>query len=431
MTSYGLISHPAFRLLCGFYAILVTLLESPEMALPRKQSVLIVGAGPAGLVAAKTFKQAGYLVTVYEAAERVGGMWRDGYGGPGDKCSPDMRTNLSRFTVAFPDLSWRSVKPEQLKSSVNPPVFPKAWQVGQYLETYAKTFGIMDNIALRTRVVKTYLQDDQTWKVTSDNGSGELSTNTFDRLVIASGFFDKPSQSFDPSPSKNLPNIQHSSRFRTVSHLSKIPGKIAVIGGGISGSEAASQAAFQISNSKHSPGKEKSVHAKSTIYHILNRPFYCMPRYFPQDPQDQDGKFNPAPKFLPLDLVLYNLSRRGDGEITASIATVPPEKAQKGHEFLRSSLGGDQSEFGYPELVYDSEYTQHPGYTGITDTYMEFVRDGTIVPVQGWAEKVSQQTDSGLFDIDLKKYTPWYHTREKEATVCPRLTYLIHKTDVK
>ena len=90
--------------------------------------------------------------------------------------------------------------------------------------------------------------------------------------LFASGFFDQPFRSFDPS-SKGLPSIQHSSRFRNVSELSKIPGKIVVIGGGISGSEAASQAAFQISNAKHSPGKEKPVHAESKVYHIFNRPF--------------------------------------------------------------------------------------------------------------------------------------------------------------
>lgn len=389
------------------------------MALP-KRSVLIVGAGPAGLVAAKTFKQAGYAVSVYEAAERVGGMWRDEQGGPGDKCSPDMRTNLSRFTVAFPDLPWKSVNPilqSNANSQADPPLFPKAWQVGQYLETYAKTFGIVDNIILQRRVVDTHLQDDGTWKVTSNDGSGDSSTDTFDRLIVASGFFRKPSHTFDPSPSKDLANIQHSSRFRDVGELSSLPGKIVVIGGGISGSEAASQAAFQISNAKYSPGKEKPAYAASKVYHVINRPFYCMQRYLPQDPQDKDGKFNPAPSFLPIDLVLFNLSRRGDGEITAAIDTVPPEKARKGHEFLRASLGGDQSEFGYPELVYETERMQHPGYTGITDTYMEFVRDGSIVPVRGWVENVTQQPDSDLLAIKLKQYEPWYYTSEKEATV--------------
>ncbi|KNG49273.1 hypothetical protein TW65_04254 [Stemphylium lycopersici] len=388
------------------------------MSLPSKSSVLIVGAGPAGLVAAKTFKQYGYNISIYEAADRVGGMWRDEHGGPGDKCSPDMRTNLSRFTVAFPDLSWNSVNLTTSQSSldlpIDPPMFPKAWQVGQYLGSYAKTFGLIENIILRRRVVNASLQEDKTWKVISEDDSGQLSSGTFDHLIVASGFFNKPSASFDPS-SQGLPNIQHSSRFRSLSELSSLSGKIVVIGGGISGSEAASQAAFQISTARNSPSKTKPAHAESTIYHVINRPFYCLPRYLPQDPQLQNGSFNPAPKFLPLDLILYNLSRRGGGEISAAITTVPPEKAQKGHEFLRTSAGGNQDEFGYPELVYRSEQTQHPGYTGITDTYMEFVRSGVIVPIQGWVNKVKQQTDSSLLNIELQQYEPWYYTPERDA----------------
>jgi hypothetical protein len=382
------------------------------------KSVLIVGAGPAGLVAAKTFKQYGYTVSVYDAADRVGGMWRDDRGGPGDKCSPHMRTNLSRFTVAFPDLSWTSVDLSGGNGSTPDclPMFPQAWQVGRYLETYAKEFDITPCLSLRRRVVNAFLEEDQTWKVISEDGSGEPETRTFDHLTVASGFFNKPAHTFDPSPTKDLPNIQHSSRFRYLPELTSSSGKIVVIGGGISGSEAAAQAAFQISNAKHAPSKTKSAHALSKVYHIINRPFYCLPRYLPQNPQTSDGDVNPAPKFHPLDLVMYNLSRRGGGEILASITTVPPEKARKGHEFLRTVSGGDQSDVGHSELVYQDSQMQYPAYTSITDTYLEFVRSGVIIPVKGWVEGVTQKGAGDRFDIHLKQYDPWYHAPNKEAT---------------
>jgi hypothetical protein len=132
---------------------------------------------------------------------------------------------------------------------------------------------------------------------------------------------------------------------------------------------------------------------------------------------DEDGNFNAAPKFLPLDLILYNLSRRGGGEISAAISTVPPEKAKKGHEFLRSVLGGDQSDIGSQKLVYMEDQMQYPGYTGITDTYTEFVRSGIIVPVKGWVEQVKQQSNGSSFDISLKQYEPWYHAPSMEAAV--------------
>ncbi|KAG9196644.1 hypothetical protein G6011_01765 [Alternaria panax] len=379
----------------------------------EEQSICIVGAGPAGLAAARSFKQHGCAVTVYEAADRVGGMWRDERGGSGEKCSPEMRTNLSRYTVAFSDLPWTSVDLDLSTPATHaptaPPTFPRAWQVGRYLEAYAQSFGITENLLLGKRVVNASLQENHTWRVISDDGTGQLDSRTFDRLVVASGFFNKPAGTFDPTPSRNLSNIQHSSKFRALSELTSSPGKVVVIGGGISGSEAAAQAAFQISNAKHSPSQETSTHADSRVFHIINRPFYCLPRHLPRNPQSQDGNFNPAPKFLPLDLALYNLSRRGDGEISAAIATVPPEKARQGHAFLRASIGCDQIGAAHAELAYTASQTQHPGYTGITDTYTEFVRSGIIVPVRGWVERVSQANDGNLLDISLKQYEPWYH----------------------
>ena len=388
------------------------------------KSVCIVGAGPAGLVAAKTFLQQGtILVTVYEAASRVGGMWRGQQGEQGDKCSPEMRTNLSRFTVAFSDLSWSSVdlsNPETETLPSSPPMFPRAWQVGRYLEAYKTKFELESCIYLKKRVIRAWLLEDlKTWRVvTEDIDTKVQDTRTFDYLIIASGFFDKPGNSFKPSSNQSSPNIQHSSRFRDLKGLTDAAGKIVVVGGSISGSEASAQAALQISDAQVSPAKPESVHAGSKVYHIVNRPFYCLPNYLPRDPHESETQnYNLAPKFLPADLVLYNLSRRGDGDISAAITTVPPEKAQKGHEFMRALVGGDQRDLGSPELVYRPEFTQHPGYVGLTDTYAEFVRSGIIVPVQGWVDEVKGQGSSKMFDITLKQYDPWYHKPSDSAKV--------------
>ncbi|KAF2831870.1 hypothetical protein CC86DRAFT_82469 [Ophiobolus disseminans] len=399
------------------------------------KSVCIVGAGPAGLVAAKTLLQTGgYHISIYEAAERVGGMWRGRRGQYGDKCSPEMRTNLSRFTVAFSDLAWSSVDSWQTNSGValntKPPMFPKAWQVGQYLEAYARKFGVDANVEYNTRVTKAKILGNlEQWEITCVNSATkQTSLHTFDYLIVASGFFGQPMSSFDPSPTGQSTSIMHSSKFREVSALTEKPGKIVVIGGGISGSEAAAQAASQISSARHSPGKTKPAHSGSTIYHVVNRPFYCLPRYLPQEPSLPDGNPNPAPDFLPLDLAMYNLSRRGKGEISASINTVPPDKTMKGHEFMRSVIGGDQNTIGRPELVYTPEQTQHPGYTGITDTYMEFVRSGLIVPVQGWAEKVQAGANDSGFSITVNSRQPWASPDSHEGITITEVTGIVEAT---
>jgi cation diffusion facilitator CzcD-associated flavoprotein CzcO len=91
-------------------------------------------------------------VTVFEASQRIGGLW------PVDKVddegllNPDMCVNQSRHTVSFSDLAW-----EEEKAS-----FPKAWEVGKYLERYVKTYGV--EVRLGSRVMETNM-DEEGWKV--------------------------------------------------------------------------------------------------------------------------------------------------------------------------------------------------------------------------------------------------------------------------
>lgn len=362
-----------------------------------------------------------YDVTVFEAGNGIGGMWRALPGEDGDKCDPNMPTNLSRFTVAFSDLSWFSVDISDpvtgTPSPAVPPMFPKAWQVGRYLRKYAHKFGVESLVHCNTRVLDArFNYNSSQWNVEiADTIANHRRVLPYDHLVVASGFFGHPIArnfigrvvpSFDPGQlDDDSKNYQHSSRFRSMSGLTDHSGKIVVIGGGISGSEAAAQAAMQISSAKYSPGG-KPIHADNCVYHIINRPFYTMPRYLPQDPVTPDSALNPAPSFLPLDLVLYNLTRRGGGEITASITTVPPEKAKKGHQFLRTVIGSDQTDLGHTALVYNEDLVQYPAYTGITDTYSEFVRSGMIVPVQGWVDRVSPHSSGGM-EVEILAKAPW------------------------
>ncbi|KAF2810188.1 uncharacterized protein BDZ99DRAFT_462786 [Mytilinidion resinicola] len=128
-----------------------------------------------------------------------------------------------------------------------------------------------------------------------------------------------------------------------------------VVGGGISGSEAAAKAAFQISNAKYGP-MENTERGNRKVYHVLSRPFYCLPRYLPLDPYSPDKQdYNIAPTFLPLDACMYNLTRRLEGPITHMHGRMPPERALKSHQFIRFMLGGDQRDLGYPELVYNQQ----------------------------------------------------------------------------
>jgi len=78
---------------------------------------------------------------VIEKLDRIGGLWPTSKHDNG-MVNPDMCTNQSRHTVSFSDLAWPKTAPE----------FPKAWQVGQYLQRYVEKYPGFE-IKLGTKVV--------------------------------------------------------------------------------------------------------------------------------------------------------------------------------------------------------------------------------------------------------------------------------------
>lgn len=70
-----------------------------------------------------------------------------------------MRTNLSRFTVGFSDLAWESV----LGDKEVVPMFPRAWQVGLYLERYADRYVPSEVVRLGCEVLRTVRGEGGWW----------------------------------------------------------------------------------------------------------------------------------------------------------------------------------------------------------------------------------------------------------------------------
>ncbi len=130
--------------------------------------VAIVGAGPGGLAAAKYAIEAGFDVTVFEASADLGGQWHTTADHSG--VWPGMHTNTSRAMTAFSDFP----------APADHPLHPAAEQVHAYLRAYARKFGVTDRIRFRS-------------PVESVRAGWEVDGEPFDRVVIASGRFRKPS----------------------------------------------------------------------------------------------------------------------------------------------------------------------------------------------------------------------------------------------
>jgi cation diffusion facilitator CzcD-associated flavoprotein CzcO len=221
-----------------------------------------------------------YRVTVLEKSHRIGGLWPVSKVDDG-LVNPDMCVNQSRHTVSFSDLAWPETAPE----------FPKAWQVGEYLERYVKTYPGYE-IRTNCKVLKTELREGK-WKVHVEDRASAVPIPQlleFDHLIVASGFFGKPI----------LPNILeglkapvvHSAQYRSVKNLltnekkqSKSGRQIVVVGGQMSGVEIAANIAHQLSSASHSPG-DNSIPNASEYYvtNVIQRPFWIMPFLFPRNP---------------------------------------------------------------------------------------------------------------------------------------------------
>ncbi|KAL2351600.1 hypothetical protein BJ546DRAFT_851705, partial [Cryomyces antarcticus] len=150
-------------------------------------------------------------------------------------------------------------------------------------------------------------------------------------------------------------------------------------------SEAAASVAFQISSTNYSP-KSNHEFRNFKIHHIASRPFYALAPILLRFGQQTSDVSPLAPTFLPLDLTMYDYSRRTDNRETgfsvARSGLVNRVQAKGKHTYLRSLVGND----GCSSILHHrnaSKDCDRPPYVAISETYSEFVRSGAILPRKG------------------------------------------------
>lgn len=137
----------------------------------------IVGAGFAGLSAAKVLKQFGHEVTVFENAPDVGGVWS------ATRRYPGVCTQNNKATYGFSDFPMPKDYPE----------WPSGAQVQAYLANYAEHFGLIEHLRLQTEVVAAAPIADGGWHITATHTvTGNTESFAFDHLVVANGIFCDP-----------------------------------------------------------------------------------------------------------------------------------------------------------------------------------------------------------------------------------------------
>ena len=112
--------------------------SSTGFKLPRPRTVAVIGAGPAGLTAAKQAIALGHTVTVFEQHDGLGGIWHPEGGG----AYPSVRMQTSRSAFHYSD---------------HPPApgeggeFLTLREMADYFRSYADRFEVLDECRLAAR----------------------------------------------------------------------------------------------------------------------------------------------------------------------------------------------------------------------------------------------------------------------------------------
>ena len=187
--------------------------------------VAVIGAGVAGLAAAKTLSADGISCVVFERELRPGGVWADGY--------VDFGVQVQKELYEFPDYPLPPGTPDFTPG----PVFQ--W----YLEEYCDFFGIRPHLRLNTRVASVSRRGGRVpgWTVTSE-ADGETRSEDFDLVVVATGLYSEtPYIPEIPGRGDYTGEVLHVSDLKTRAPLEGR--RVAVVGYGKSATDAAGEAA--------------------------------------------------------------------------------------------------------------------------------------------------------------------------------------------
>ncbi|KFK24020.1 hypothetical protein AALP_AAs65924U000100, partial [Arabis alpina] len=189
-----------------------------------------IGAGPAGLVAARELRREGHSVVVFERQKQVGGTWIYTDHVEPDPLSVDptrpivhssvygsLRTNLPRECMGYRDF------PFVVRSdSRDPRRFPNHGEVLTYLQEFVKEFGIEEMIRFETtvlRVIPAAKTDGgegiEKWRIESEEKEKKVRCDEiYDAVVICNGHYTEPRLAEIPGISCWPGKEMHSHNYR-------------------------------------------------------------------------------------------------------------------------------------------------------------------------------------------------------------------------
>ncbi|UZE50888.1 flavin-containing monooxygenase [Rhodopseudomonas sp. P2A-2r] len=150
----------------------------------RQKNVCVIGAGIAGLAAAKSFGASGHKVTVLERSGDLGGVWEPARSYPG------VQTQSPKELYRFTDKPMPASYPE----------WPKGPQVHAYLTDYARDYNLIPLMRFRTTVVSMNRRDDGQpgWRLEIRDAACNATHETFDFVAVCTGQFNERKELHHP-----------------------------------------------------------------------------------------------------------------------------------------------------------------------------------------------------------------------------------------
>ncbi|KAI5017926.1 hypothetical protein ZWY2020_042814 [Hordeum vulgare] len=184
----------------------------------------VVGAGAAGLAAARELRREGHAPVVFERAAAVGGTWL--YASPAPAAATDplgaaathsslyasLRTNLPREVMGFLDFPFTAAR----GSVVDARRFPGHEEVLRYLEDFAQRFDLYGLVRFQTEVVGVRRVAGGRWAVTSRKlgEKGEQEEEVYDAVVVCNGHYSEPRIASIPGADAWPGKQMHSHNYR-------------------------------------------------------------------------------------------------------------------------------------------------------------------------------------------------------------------------
>lgn len=264
--------------------------------------VVVVGAGPSGLILAKQLSQANVNFTVFERNADVGGIWD--INAPNSPMYESAHFISSRTLSGFPGFPM----PEDY------PDYPSHKQLHAYIRSFADTYQLREHIQFNTAIKHAEQNGAGEWEVELSNGDIVLSRY----LVCANGVTWEPNKVTWEGDFNG--EVRHSVTYRSPEELH---GKrVLVVGAGNSGVDIACDASF----------------SAEQAFLSVRRGYHFMPKHIMGKPSDVFSKESPNLPFFMQQKIFGWMLRLINGDMTRYGLPKPDHKIFQTHPILNTQI---------------------------------------------------------------------------------------------